>query len=179
MANSKQKGNKGEREVAKWWEAWTGMEFARIPSSGGLRWHSTHNTVGDIMCTHEIHSRRFQFTIECKNYKDINFEHLILGNKKVKILEFWQQTQDDAVRGDKVPILFMRYNGMPKGVYFVIVSTNLFTLLASFILEIKEHTYFITPNQDFVIFNSNMLVGTDYKQIHKYLKKERKNGQKF
>jgi Holliday junction resolvase len=177
MANSKQKGNKGEREVAKWWQEWTGMEFARIPSSGGLRWHSTHNTVGDIMCTHERHSRRFQFAIECKNYKDINFEHLILGNKKVKILEFWQQTQDDAERGDKIPILFMRYNGMPKGVYFVVISLAFYNI---FYKDIKmDNDYFIVPNRDFVILNSTDLLKRKYLDLHKNLKKHRKNGQKF
>ena len=177
MANSKKKGNKGEREVAKWWQEWTGFEFARVPSSGGLRWHSTHNTIGDIMCTHERHSRRFQFAIECKNYKDINFEHLILGNKKIKILDFWKQTQEDADRGDKVPILFMRYNGMPKNTYFVIVSRVFFRIFYNDMEQ--DFDYFIVPNQDFVIMNSTDVLQRDYLDLHKTLKKHRKNGQKF
>ena len=180
MANSKKKGNKGEREVSKWWQEWTKFEFSRVPASGGLRWHSTHNTVGDIMCTNEIHSRIFQFAIECKNYKDINFEHLILGNKKVKILEFWEQTRADAERGEKVPILFMRYNGMPKDTYFVVVSRNLFSLIANHIPNNRlDYDYFIVPNRDFVILNSNDLTGIKYINLHKNLKKARKNGQQF
>jgi len=177
MANSKKKGNKGEREVSKWWQLWTTYEFSRVPSSGGLRWHSVHNTVGDIICTHEIHSRRFQFAIECKNYKDINFEHLILGNKSVKILDFWKQVVDDGERGDRIPILFMRYNGMPKNMYFVVVSRNLFSLL-SHQIEL-ENNYFIVPKEDFVIMNSADLLNINYITLHKNLKKLRKNGQKF
>lgn len=177
MANSKAKGNKGEREVSKWFQEWTGFEFARIPSSGGLRWHSTHNTVGDIMCTHERHSRRFLFAIECKNYKDINFEHLILGNKKVKILEFWEQTKEDAERGNKIPILFMRYNGMPKNMYFVVISRNLFNTIITTVLT--QYNYFIVPHQDFVILNSNDLLLIDYLPFHKNLKKLIRDGQKF
>lgn len=177
MANSKKKGNKGERDVSKWWQQWTGFEFSRVPASGGLRWHSTHNTVGDIMCTNERHSRRFLFCIESKNYKDINFEHLILGNKKTKILEFWKQTQDDAKRGNKIPILFMRYNGMPKGTYFVIVSSNLF----EYLIEKYNYTFFLVgnPKYKFVIINSNDILNTDYLTLHKNLKKLKRNGQIF
>jgi len=161
MANSKKKGNKGERDLAKWWQQWTKLEFSRVPASGGLRWHNTKNITGDIICTDDRHSRRFLLSIECKTYKDINFEHLILGNKKNKILDFWSQTQDDATRGKKVPILFMRYNGMTKNTYFVILSMNLFNLLKEHIKGFK-YDYFIVPKQRFIILNSNDLLTIDY-----------------
>jgi len=177
MANSKKKGNKGEREVSKWWEQWTGLEFSRVPASGGLRWSNTQNITGDILCSDKIHSRRFLFCIESKNYKDINFEHLILGNKNVKILDFWQQTKDDAERGNKIPILFMKYDRMPKNTYFVVVSRNLFSFLTA---EIEhDFDYFIVPKQDFVILNSNDLLKVKYLTSHKQLKKLKRNGQTF
>jgi len=182
MANSKKKGNKGERDLCKWWTLWTGLEFSRVPASGGLRWRSAHATSGDIICTERPHDRRFQFTIESKNYKDINFEHLILGNKKVKILEFWDQTLEDAKRSDKIPILFMRYNGMSKGMYFTIMSRALFDIIKAkqAITDSGfDFAFFEVLKYNFVIMNSNDLLPINYMDLHKTLKAHRRNGQKF
>lgn len=180
--NSKKKGNKGERVLCKWWTQWTNMEFSRVPASGGLRWKSTHATSGDIICTERPHDRRFLFSIESKNYKDINFEHLILGNKKVKILEFWEQTKEDASRANKIPILFMRYNGMPKNIYFVIVSINLWREILIFKDgKPNSNIYFTVYNkgETFVIFNSNELLDVNYIKLHKTLKTYKRRGQEF
>lgn len=129
--NSRQKGSKNERDVCKWWKDWTGYEFARVPSSGGLRWGRTTDTTGDIICSDKKHFLRFPFSIECKSYKDINFEHILLGNKKIKTLDFWKQAVDDAKRGNKLPILMMRYNGMKKGEYFFVVESEQAGILLS------------------------------------------------
>lgn len=123
--NSRKKGSKNERDVCKWWERWTGFDFDRVPASGGLRWGRTTDTAGDIICSDKKHFLRFPFSIECKAHKDINFEHILLGNKNIKIREFWEQAQSDAQRAGKLPILMMRYNGMKKGEYFFLVSGEL------------------------------------------------------
>lgn len=179
MANGKKKGNKAERDLCKWFQQWTGMEFTRIPASGGLRWKGLANaTTGDLICAHKTHGRRFQFSVESKSYKDINFEHLILGNKKAKIREFWNQAIEDAKRGDKVPILFMRYNGMTKNTFFVMLPQYVFNLLFPTLITF-DYTYFkvIDPKGDnTVIVNSNDLLKFDYLTLHKNLKKLRRNG---
>ena len=170
MANSKKKGNKAERELCKWFQQWTGFPFTRVPASGGLRWKNTNATAGDIICDDERHSRRFQFSVESKSYKDINFEHLILGNKKVKLIEFWDQANDDAKRSDKVPILFMRYNGMAKNMYFVVIPHYVYRLLfPTFILMEYNRFQVLGPNP-MVIMNSNDLLKFDYNKLHKNLK---------
>lgn len=116
--NSKNKGNRGEREVCKFWKEWTNYEFSRTPASGGLRWKKADNISSDVICTDDKHSRKFPFSIESKFYKDIRFEHILLGNKKCKILEFWDQANNDSIRAGKLPVLMMRYNNMPKGEFF-------------------------------------------------------------
>ena len=108
--NSKNKGNRGEREVCKFWKEWTNYEFSRTPASGGLRWKKADNISSDVICTDDKHSRKFPFSIESKFYKDIRFEHILLGNKKCKILEFWDQANNDSIRAGKLPVLMMRYN---------------------------------------------------------------------
>lgn len=177
MSNGKRKGNKAERELCKWWKEWTGLEFTRIPASGGLRWKTFANaTSGDLICADERHGRRFQFSIESKSYKDINFEHLILGNKKVKILEFWSQAKEDAQRASKVPILFMRYNGMNKNTYFIVMEYRVYDLIhASIIFNYPR--FEVKGPEPMVIMNSNDLLKVDYLQLHKSLKSF-KNGQK-
>jgi hypothetical protein len=177
MANSKKKGNKAERELCKFWEQWTDYKFTRVPASGGLRWKNTNATAGDIICDHEIHSRRFQFSVESKSYKDINFEHILLGNKKCDVLKFWQQCNDDAERSNKVPILFMRYNGMNKNTYFVIIPIYVHNLFFPGIYSFQHNKFIVHGPNPMVIMNSNDLLQINYLKLHKDLKQLRRNGQ--
>lgn len=179
MANSKKKGSKAERELAKWWKQWTSMEFTRVPASGGLRWKSMVNTTtSDLICADDRHSRRFQFSIECKSYKDINFEHLLLGNKSSDIIKFWTQCETDAERSNKVPILFMRYNGMAKNIYFVVMPFYLYKLLHKKILNWDYNRFEVRGKNEIVVMNSKDLLKVDYMELHKELKKLRANGKK-
>lgn len=178
MANGKKKGSKNERVLSKWWEEWSGLEFSRVPSSGGLRWQRKDDITGDIICTDPRHSRRFPFSIEGKSYKDINFEHLILGNKSVKILDFWEQAKEDGVRSNRIPLLFMRYDRMPRMVWFVVMELKLFNILLKQKKGIAEHTYFIIEHKEHrvVCINSNDLKNCDYKTLIKTTKKLKRNG---
>lgn len=175
--NSKSKGSKAERELTKWFKQWTGFEFSRVPASGGLRWKGLANaTTGDIVCTDDRHGRRFILSVECKSYKDINFEHLILGNKSSKIMVFWNQALDDAKRGNKIPILFMRYNGMAKNTYFVIIPFSMYNLLFPTLITFEYPRFEVKGKDNFVIMNSNDLLKFEYLKIHKELKKLLRNG---
>lgn len=125
--NSKSKGGKFERTISKWFTQWTGYEFNRVPASGGLRWKNAENITSDVACTDSKHSRKFRLSIECKSYKDLNFEHVLLEKKSCKILKFWEQARNDAARAKKFPILIMKYNGMAKGEAFVILGWEVYT----------------------------------------------------
>jgi hypothetical protein len=127
--NSKKKGSKNERSLCKWFQEWTGYEFSRTPSSGGLRWRKTDNIASDLVCSDERHSRKFPFSVETKDYKDINFEHLLLNKKSCKIKEFLKQAIGDGIRAKKIPLLFMRYNGMTKDEYFIIIPEEIWNIL--------------------------------------------------
>ena len=124
--NGKKKGSRFERVICKWFTDWTGYEFNRVPASGGLRWKNAENITSDVACTDSKHSRRFNFSVECKNYQDLNFEHILLEKKTCKILKFWEQARDDAARAKKLPLLIMHYNGMPKGEAFVVFSNAVY-----------------------------------------------------
>lgn len=169
--NSRAKGNKAERNTAKLFEKWTGKQFARTPSSGGLNWKSS-NSKGDIVCTTEGHY--FPFCIEIKNHKEINFEQLILPLKHRKILEFWEQCERDAIKARKIPLLLMRYNGMPKNMFFSVLRANdLFQFTTQ--KEIQEMGPMITYNsykekKSLVVFKITDLFSLEYKTIRKKIK---------
>ena len=174
--NGKKKGNRAERVLANWWQNWSGLEFSRVPQSGGLRWQKKDDISGDIICTSERESRRFPFSIESKSYNDLRFEHYILGLTKVKIKDFWDQCSTDAIRSGKYPILFMRYNNMRSSTWFVMMRFEEFKLLDS---KAFEFPYFKVKTKDeiLVIMNSEDLGNTDYKTFIKKIKIKR-NGEK-
>lgn len=145
--NSRSKGNRAERVAAEVLGKWTGKKFARVPSSGGLQWKNT-NAKGDIVCTEEGHF--FPFCVEVKNYREINFEHL-LYSKKAKIMEFWQQCERDAKIANKIPLLMMRYDGLPSSFFFIIFK-RLHQHELDFVgkgLHVEVHNLIILTTNDF------------------------------
>ena len=184
MTNSRTKGSRNERNVAKLMADWTGYEFARTPQSGGLHWKKAH-TSGDIVCIDENHGLRFPFSIECKFHEELDMLHLIddtIGKKSNKITAFWDQAQDDAKQVDKIPLLFMRRNGMKAGMHFVAMSTNFFLTwlneiqpwynkygIIHYTKQTEEDSY------SFTIINSADLTDTDYRIIYKLGRKVIRN----
>lgn len=174
MANGKKKGSKNERDLSKWFQDWSGLEFSRVPASGGLRWQKKDDISGDIICTDPRKSRRFPFSIEAKFYKDINFEHLILGNKKQKIIDFWEQAKEDGVRSKRIPLLFMRYNGMKKNCWFTIMHKSIYNKALKHGLEETNNAVFevtIAGQEPFIILNSEDLKEVNFKDFSITIKK--------
>lgn len=159
--NSRSKGKRGEKKARLVLEKWTGMEFAGVPASGGLRWAKADHITGDIICTDPLH--RFDFSIEVKNYRGINFEHLLMPQVKSVILhEFWPQCLEDSKRGLKIPILMMRYDGIKPGdFFFIAMSFSHFKRLKPVLCT--EYPYLKIGS--LVIMNSNILLNSDYKRV--------------
>ena len=179
--NSKSKGSKNERSVAKLFQNWTGYEFARTPQSGGLHWKKAH-TSGDIVCIDVIHGPRFSFSIECKFHNDINLIHLIdgsIGKNSIKVLEFWKQCERDAEIVNKVPMLVMRKNGMKSDMHFIGLPTSFLLLIMAKGIEFKMGIIHCNiEGKQFSFINSSELFNQDYKVFHKTAKKLLKYGDK-
>lgn len=171
MANSKRKGNKFELKVSKWFTKWTSYKFGRTPYSGAN--HQSRDLASDIMCQDERHAHRCKISVECKNYKEIKFEHLLLGNKGCDILKFWEQASKDAKRANKVPILCMRYNSMPSEEFFFVVDYKLGSVIAQYI---TKSMYIQVPGNTLMVFMaSDILKNVNYKLVHKQAKLILKN----
>lgn len=167
--NSKRKGSRFELKVSKWFTDWSTFKFGRTPYSGAN--HQSKDLSSDIMCTDEKHAHRCKISIECKNYKDIKFEHILLGNKNCDILKFWAQAKSDAERSKKLPILCMRYNSMPAEEFFFVVEGGPKTLGEEILRLSKKPSMSIYAEYNLYVFMaSDILENVDYKLIHKLSK---------
>lgn len=183
--NSRQKGARNERAVAKLFSDWTGYEFARTPQSGGLHWKKQHTT-GDIVCIDENHGRRFPFSIECKFHQDLDFSYLLddtKGKNSKKILYFWEQTLEDAKTSGKLPLLTMRRNGMTKDSHFIVTYSNFLKPILSNKPDIHCGLgVMVYVNRGsglkLIIMNSIDFFKLPYKEIYKKARKYLKNGKK-
>jgi hypothetical protein len=121
------------------------------------------------MCSDPKHQHRCRISIECKSYKDIKFEHVILGNKGSEVNKFWEQASRDAKRSGKVPILCMRYNAMPREEFFFVISASMAPAFWKII-----HLPYITlsiPGEVLMVFlASNVIKNVSYQEVHKLAK---------
>jgi len=119
--NGKQKGNRFERDISNTLSArfqkYTGVEsgFYRNPNSGSFYGGKnvirteTHNTdfavFGDIVCP-----KKFNYTIECKNYKTPPTFDSMLGGE-IKQWDSWiEQATQDSIANSKRMLLIIKYN---------------------------------------------------------------------
>lgn len=133
--NSRKKGQRGEKIAIEFMKDWTGMDFKRSPASGGLRGHISEYTDGDLICVKKNYI--FPLCIEVKFYENLNFSHLLydarpekLKKKQKGIKAYWQQAKEAAKRAEKVPLLLMRYTGLPKDLFFVIMPIKVYKYLS-------------------------------------------------
>lgn len=173
--NSKKKGAKNEREICKVLQEWSGYEFSRVPQSGGLRWKKTDNITGDIICSDPKGAYRFNLSIEAKFHNDFRFEHILLPNAKVKILSFWEQALEDAARADREPMVWMRYNNMPKGLWFIILRTKAFDCTKGLYSLKSPVMHIVHPDHDLTVFMSSDLTTSPYKKFIRKIQTLRKN----
>ena len=168
--NSKKKGSRFELKMSKWFTKWTAYTWNRVPMSGA--WHSNKDAASDITCVDERRAHRCKISVECKNYKEIKFEHILLGNKRCDILKFWAQASKDAKRANKVPVLCMRYNSMPAEEFFFVVDYKLGSIIAQYI---TKSMYIQVPENTLMVFMASEVLKVPYKLIHKQAKLILKN----
>ena len=168
--NSKNKGNKAERVVAKLFEDWTGEEWCRVPQSGGLQWSNKILASGDIMMTDPLALAHFPFSIEVKFYKEITFQDLILPNQST-LQKFYTQSQRDGESIGKLPLVMFRYNRMPKNMFFVMMDIDSFDKV---IFDMDLDNGWFNYADEYAIFTSDNLFETNYRDFVKSLGWKRK-----
>ncbi len=118
--NSRAKGRRAERDVAKLLAKWWGKvdpkcEFKPTPLSGGwggrdggahVRAH--FKASGDLMTT-GVH---FPFTVEVKHREAWSARNLFAG-RATPVWDWWIQAERQAAEEDGIPMLWFRKNKLP------------------------------------------------------------------
>lgn len=119
--NSRAKGKKYERLVAKHLGDWWGEPFRSTPGSGALHWEADNRVAGDIVPPVDS---TFPFTVECKNREGWYFDALI--NETGEVADWWTQSVNDARRVDRIPLLVFTRNFAPN---YAMLEWDLFEAL--------------------------------------------------
>jgi len=117
--DSKGKGDRGERAVAKLFQAWWGSDFARTPQSGGFstkKFRDEWNAAADLVTPDES----FPFAVESKNAEGWIFDQLLSAGKS-DLFKWWQQTVEQCPE-DQIPLLAFTRNYSP---YYVMIPASL------------------------------------------------------
>jgi len=126
MKNPKVKGSEFERFISKQLSLfWSGGKrkdlFWRTHSSGALHTISRmNNEAGDIMSINtESSNFTNQFIIECKFYKNINFNDIIYKTQHSNLKQWILNLFNLADKENRIPLLIMKQNHKP-----IIILTN-------------------------------------------------------
>lgn len=100
----------GTREDIFWRSAMSGGRATVALKTGKkLKAHA-----GDIVMTDRLGAALVdQFMLECKFYKDLQLQNLVLDNGG-GIVDFWTKASDSAHEMGKIPILIAKQNYLPK-----------------------------------------------------------------
>ena len=166
--NSKVKGNRNELALSHWLSAWTGLDFKRVPSSGGLGWKDSVQTVGDVVCVTK--GADFPFTIETKHLKTLGLGKGSLLRNNSKVFTIWEQCEIEGKAANKVPLFFGRSNGMKANAWWVFMGEDLaFNIKATHHMINFKYKGF---KEDLVLYgmHSDDFKNFDYKQLYELVK---------
>lgn len=102
--DSRAKGARAESDMAKFLNTKTGLNFKRVPLSGGL--HESHGLKGDLYLVNALNI----YCIEVKHYKDDHISSKILTDKTPQILEWVIQTKREAAQISRKPLLIFKFD---------------------------------------------------------------------
>lgn len=169
MKNPKRKGSSFERNIAKrlslflsegkrddllWRSQSSGARFTSRMKTG----KDTKNQSGDITFTDSDAEWFIElFSIEVKNYKDINLWSMIEENK-TGLYGFWTQTKRDAKLSNKIPMLIVKQNYKPE-----------ILLINSLIIENFRCIFKDTDNENVYVFYLEDFLSQNINIIKEYL----------
>lgn len=105
MADSRNKGKRGEYQIRDLLAAKTGLEWARVPGSGGFG--ASHGLKGDVYLPTTT-GRMSRFAIEVKWYKDEHFNSTILKESASQLDKWLEQAYRESVQMSAKPMLVFK-----------------------------------------------------------------------
>jgi len=151
MANtSAMKGGSYERKIKDIFTEFYQIPFERVPSSGALPYLK-----GDIWAPHHMHL--WHFTMECKHYKELNFNNLLTA-KTSNLHSFWKQSCEEAETMTKLskrnyyPLVLFRWN---RSKDFICWDTG-FNCKNQLVVNAFDNMYKIALLDDFLKENTDL-----------------------
>ncbi|QKN84899.1 D14 protein [Vibrio phage AG74] len=105
MADSRDKGKRGEYQIRDLLREKTEMEWERVPGSGGFG--ASHGLKGDIYLPHAT-GRMSKFAIEVKWYKDEHLNSNIMKTSNTQLDKWLDQTYREAGQMNAKPMLVFK-----------------------------------------------------------------------
>lgn len=105
MADSRDKGMRGEYQIRDTLRESTGLQWERVPGSGG--YGAQHGLKGDIYLPHAT-GKMSKYAIEVKWYKDEQLTSNILKATTSQIERWWEQTTREAGEMNAKPMLVFK-----------------------------------------------------------------------
>lgn len=120
MVDSRDKGTRAEYAVRDLLRASTGLQWERVPGSGGL--NAAHGMKGDIYLSPSS-GHLSKFCIEVKHYKDEQFNsNMLKPTKSQSQMEKWLlQTEREAIQINSKPMLVFKKD---RGEWFAAVPID-------------------------------------------------------
>jgi len=140
--DSRAKGARGETDVAKVLNQYSGLEFKRVPMSGAL--HESHQLKGDLYLVNSLNI----YCIEVKFYAEDHLTSKLLTDKTPQILTWWQQTIREAAQISRKPLLIFKFNRSKMFVAFK--DTPNYTNYRCMFVQIDGHEFYIAKLEDWL-----------------------------
>ena len=104
VVDSRAKGARTETLARDMLRKHTGLAWERVPGSGAL--DVKHGLKGDLYVPNHVNN----YCVEVKGYAEDHINSGLLTHKTPQIIEWWQQTQRQALQVDKMPLLIFKYD---------------------------------------------------------------------
>lgn len=161
VVNSRSKGNKFERDIAKLLTSWSDISMKRTPMSGG--WSKT----GDITPVKPEDMVKWPFNVELKKRENWNLVDLITGNNiKTSIISWWEQCLSDSSKSGKIPMLIFTKNLDIN--YCVINNTTIFSTIIKQNPNIN-HLIYVSEKHTFTIFDLDKLLEIEFEEVLRWM----------
>lgn len=118
MVDSRDKGKRAEYDVRDLLRDRTGLEWERVPGSGGFG--AQHGLKGDIYLPIPT-GKRSKYCIEVKHYKDDTINSNLVNNTVSTIEKWWEQTIREASEMSAKPMLVFKKD---RGEWLVALYAN-------------------------------------------------------
>jgi len=154
---SKNKGKRYEAKIAKLFTEITGVNFRRVPASGGFNKCGGVHVASRVFCGDLIcDNADFIFSVEAKNRKIFDYNHIIKNVNTAPFTAWWFQCVRDAYSNNLLPLMIFN-----AGTHTDVVVVDEYTID---LFDIQKFSSYNAYNND-LSFTVIEKFGTDKKAV--------------